>query len=375
MGLVVVRCPDCRGLSQAAEEAVGQSVGCPRCGTKFVAAEEAEVVAPPGGSRLPGAPPPPAPPRPRPVPFPLSPAPPEPIDEYDDAGDEGESPAAPDRDHEHDPDTAGGLPASVLIGLALLPFAIPILWAIAPAVLGQPPTLSLAVPVALAVSASVLCLAVIYTIDWTPPTRIKGVLLLVALAYLTAGGLYFLRKDMVDRVRKFFGGEPEWAAFNAPKDKGGFQVKMPRNPREGRGEQPVPGVPMACYRAGHTDALGKTFVFVAGSGRVVGNANGNGPAPGSPPWFDALGTEIVTQTGGNLLDPKPREVTHQGVTGRELEVKLPSGLVRVVRVFHANDRLYYLAAEGPDLDPDHTLAREFFESLVLPGAGVAAAKD
>src|SRR6202030_2917532 len=103
---------------------------------------------------------------------------------------EAESPRSSDRNkprpsHEddHDPHRhpPGGLPASVLIGLALLPFAIPILWLIAPIVFGQPPMPSLAVPLAIALSASILSLAVIYTIDWSPQLRVKGVLILVGL--------------------------------------------------------------------------------------------------------------------------------------------------------------------------------------------------
>ena len=45
----------------------------------------------------------------------------------------------------------------------------------------------------------------IYTVDWTPTTRIKGVLMLVGLSYFTAFSLYFLKKEMVERVKRFSG--------------------------------------------------------------------------------------------------------------------------------------------------------------------------
>src|SRR5262249_58963466 len=95
------------------------------------------------------------------------------------------------------------------------------------AVAGQEPMLSWAVPVALAVSASVLCLAVIYTIDWSPGTRVKGVLMIVALAYFAALNLYFLKKQMVDEVRKFFGAGHDWVVFRPPDAHPGqgYQVK------------------------------------------------------------------------------------------------------------------------------------------------------
>src|SRR5690606_23747809 len=91
----------------------------------------------------------------------------------------------------------GGLPLSVMIGLALLPFAIPLVWLAAVLLSGRPPALSLATPAALALSAAVLCLAVVFTVDWSPATRLKGVLMLVGLAYFAGLSLFFLKKDMV----------------------------------------------------------------------------------------------------------------------------------------------------------------------------------
>src|SRR5262245_25162273 len=181
MSLVTVRCPACRRLSRVDAAALELTVACPRCGEAFVALEEAELVAP--GPRHPLVPP-----LPRRVP--------EPPPVFDAPSRISREPA-PDEDHDPHRHPPGALPVSVLIGLALLPFVIPILWAIAPAVFGQEPMLSWAVPVALAVSASVLCLAVIYTVDWTPATRVKGVLMIVVLAYFAALNLYFLKKQMV----------------------------------------------------------------------------------------------------------------------------------------------------------------------------------
>src|SRR5439155_23835406 len=125
--------------------------------------------------------------------------------------------------HDPPPPHSSGLPASVLVGLALLPFAIPLLWLMGPTVLGQQPALSLAAPASLALSASILCLAVVYTVDWTPSTRVKGVLMLVGLSYFAGLSLYFLKSEMVDRVRVFFGAEREWEDFRGPE---GYQLRM-----------------------------------------------------------------------------------------------------------------------------------------------------
>src|SRR5262245_34892792 len=193
--LVVIRCPKCRGASRVEEPDLGQTVQCPRCADTFTAIEEAELIAPgpksiPGAESANGTPPTAAPPRritrPEPPEEPPPPEPPEP---------EKPAPAAsPDAEFDPHGEPPGSLPASVLIGLALLPFLIPILWLVAPALTGQEPVLSLASALALAFSSSVLCLAVIYTVDWRPSTRIRGVLLLVVLSYVTGVTLYFMKK-------------------------------------------------------------------------------------------------------------------------------------------------------------------------------------
>src|SRR5436305_9914637 len=116
---VVVRCPACRGEARVGPEAVGQLVLCPRCGGPFVAVEEAVPVV-------------------RPV-EPVRPAARSPSERAvvgrpgvggQRARRQAEPIAPPSKDAE-DPlsDLApGGLPISVLIGLALLPVVIPLPW-------------------------------------------------------------------------------------------------------------------------------------------------------------------------------------------------------------------------------------------------------
>ena len=146
------------------------------------------------------------------------------------------------------------MPVSVLIGFALLPFAIPLLWLIGPALLSQQPSLSLAAPASLALSAAVLCLAVVFTVDWTPATRIKGVLMLVGLSYFAGLSLYFLKKDMVDRARELFGTRHHTHIFH-PVPEGGYEVRFPVKPDEVHpvGDQPVPGGKLRCFQATFTE--------------------------------------------------------------------------------------------------------------------------
>lgn len=337
--LVTVRCPACRGQSRVDAASLQLLVQCPRCDETFVALEEAELVAASRRNSIVA---------PRRVPELSLP---------------GQGKSAPVQEPDHDPhrNPPGSLPPSVMIGLALLPFAIPILWMIAPAVLGQEPMLSWAVPLALAVTTSILCLAVIYTIDWSPATRVKGVLMMVGLAYFAAVNLYFLKKQMVDDVKKFFGTDGNWVRFTRGD---GYQVKMPGEPTQ-IDEQPLrPLAQLTCYKSTYRAPFIGPYDFIAGSGRP--QMNPNGPAPGTDVWYDRVCDQIVDR--GGQLEGKPDPVTHQDFPGRQLVIDLGAGHVRVVRVFFIKGRAYYLCVEGPGLTAENELVAEFFDSFLVPGA-------
>lgn len=335
---VTVRCPACRELARVDASSLEQLVQCPRCAEPFVALEEAELVA--ATVRQPAVP------RFR-SPEADTPPPQEPTTQ-------------PEADYDPHRNPPGTLPVSVMIGLALLPFAIPILWLLAPAVLGQEPSLSWAVPLALAVSTSILCLAVIYTIDWTPATRVKGVLMMVGLAYFAAVNLYFLKKQMVDEVKKFFGSGNDWVRF-ARGD--GYQVKMPTEPTQ-VDEQPLrPLAILTCYKATYRTPFIGHFDFIAASGmpqRLV-----NGPEPGTDAWYDLACGQIIDR-GGQMT--AKNIVTHQDYSGRELVIELVGGNVRIVRIFVIKGRVYYLCVEGPRLTDDDEMVTEFFDSFLVLNA-------
>ncbi|MBX9585058.1 MAG: hypothetical protein K2X87_32535, partial [Gemmataceae bacterium] len=239
----------------------------------------------------------------------------------------------------HDPHAVevGGLPLSVMVGLALLPFAIPLVWLIAPLVVGRPPALSVATPVALAVAAAALCLAVVFTVDWSPATRLKGVLVLLGLTYLAGLSLYFLRKEMVDRVGAQFG--PRWREFRPPQGPP-YAVELPGKPVP-TNEQPLAAA-LFCHRAGHAGWAGD-FLCLVGAG------DDPHPDEADDPWFAAVAREVAGRDKGR---PIPGAV----IPGREWRVGL-GGAARTVRVYRANGAVYYLAAEGPD--PDGHAARVF----------------
>lgn len=364
MAFVVVRCTGCRGPARVASGALGAPVECPRCRVEFQAVEEAALVVP-GTGWVPPNPPPPLPWRGPSSPTGRS-------DDEDDDGDESDESdlddsheeAASAHDHKHDP--AGGadgpIPASVFIGLALLPFLVPIVWSVAAVVFPKQPVLTVATPLALAAAMSVLCLAVISTIDWRPATRVKGVLLLVVLSYVAGAGLYFLTKDMANRVRRFTGNEHPFVT-DAPKD-GGFQVKVPHRGTELKPPSPLTGVPLVCRQAVHAPGIQDQYLFVYGSTpKPAANVKPQVPPVGSDPWFEAVTAELFKDAGQRPHDSRHLDYGGQTV-GREVELHPDGKKVRVVRIYVIDGRVYYLAVEHSDLDHrDDELAQEFFESF------------
>jgi hypothetical protein len=347
MGLVV-RCPACRGIAGVDAAARGHTVRCPRCDAAFMAVPEAELVVgrPKRNPTLPTH-------RHRPV----EPELPQ-LQPPDDVS------SSPDTDHDPHRHPTGGLPASVLIGLALLPFAIPILWLTAPALFGQPPMLSVAVPLAIAVSASILSLAVIYTIDWSPAVRIKGVLMLLGLAYFVSVSLYFLKKEMVEKVKSIF--QPAWITFTPPSSPGVYTVRMPQTPSKDVNHQPVPGISLECYTLSHNDMMGR-FVFFIGSGTPQGGAND--PEPGKDKWFESTTNRIIVESGGQL-DPghEMQKVDGpQNCLGREFVINLRNGRDRIVRVFVIDGQVYYLSIEGIGLTGEDKFTKRFFGSFKVRG--------
>ncbi|HEY1186418.1 MAG TPA: hypothetical protein VGE74_02125, partial [Gemmata sp.] len=269
-------------------------------------------------------------------------------------------------DPEHDPRTpaTGGLPFSVMVGFALMPFGIPLLWLLGPLVTGFSASLSLAVPVSLAVAASALCLGVVYTIDWTGTTRLKGVLMLVCLSYLAAAGMYFLKPALMERIQKFFSVAAPWVLCEVPGTEGHCHIKLPvpgAPPEVVRGEKPLAGIEWADgLRATHRiegtmDVKTYTYFIVANSPRApLVNADDR--------WFEEAAKGLKGAT--KAKDLKETVVPGENRPHRQWELTFPdSTAVRIVRVFVIKGRVYYLAVEGPELTPDNENLGTFFQSF------------
>ena len=170
--------------------------------------------------------------------------------------------------------------------------------------------MSIATPIALALSASVLCLAVIYTVDWTPTTRIKGVLMLVGLAYFGAVSLYFLKKEMVERIKRFTGLEDRvhWQDFSTAD----YRVRLPGPPEPlDEQDQPLRRSSSSYYDRGMNASFWDDTSWSVGSLRVPpNNGDDNAEKPGTATWFKEVEREIVNRSGGKLIkEPGHGEVS------------------------------------------------------------------
>jgi hypothetical protein len=364
--MLPVRCPHCRNLSRVAADAVGGTVACPHCGHTFAAepvslpARAWEGGSPPATPTLPrkggGGPekplvarragPRPAPPTRDDMPVHYPPA-------YDDA-------AALGLD---DPPPAGPSPA--LVGLVLLPLGIPLFWLIGPALTGVEPVFSYAAPVALAIGLCGLGLGVAFAHGWTTATRVKAVLALVMIGYFTGGFLFFLKKEWAEAARRHVGpGGMRWRQFEPPHDRQAYRVRLPGKMNPLDDHAALPGWGLKAYRlARETNAQATLAVaYEVAHGTPPENVAGRDLA--DEDWFARVREAVCRGCGGVVA--RERAVHNKDHPGREYVLTLPDRATnRIVRVFRAGDRAFYLAVEGAFVPDDAGYVRDFFESFLI----------
>lgn len=321
-----VQCPRCGEWSRVADGAVGATVACPHCTRAFTARAAALPVS-------------------RPRPAPVAPR------------DDDDVPTDDDRLFH-----GGGGSRSVLVGLSLVPFAIPLIWLLLPFVIAPRPIFSFALPTAIALGVSGLCLGMAYAANWTTRTRLRAIVVLLAFGYGSAAFLYFLKKEWVQAVRKPFGPpELQWKDFQPPD--GAYKVKLPGKPTASD-VSPLPGWPL------------KTFRLAAGPNNdpVLGVAYevAHGPAqdavkPGRTPddeWFAAARKALVERTGGEVTEEKP--AAQQAYPAREYTLTMPDGATtRIARIVRVGRQAHYLAVEGTFIAGDHRFVKTFFDKYFV----------
>ena len=317
-----VQCPRCNGLSRVGDFALGATVACPHCAKPFTARAAPPTVAPAA-----------------------SPA----VTVFPRRDDDNETPADDGADHAARP---------VLVGLSLVPVAIPLIWLLLPVVIATQPIFSFAMPTAIALGVTGLCLGVVYAAKWTTATRLRAIVMLVALAYGSAAFLYFLKREWVQAARKQFDPAVKWTEFKPPDD--AYTVQLPGKPKP-LDASPLPGWPL------------KTFRLAAGpkNDPVLGVAYelAHGPAadavkPRATPnddWFAAARQSLIESTGGEVTAEV--DVPQQEYPAREYTLTMPDGATtRFARVVRVGRQAHYLAVEGTFLAGDHRLVKKFFDA-------------
>lgn len=249
-------------------------------------------------------------------------------------------------------------PTSTLIGLALLPLGIPLLWLGARLVTGIDPVFTYFMPVAIGLGVAGACLGAVFTQEWSHAGRVRAILILVLLGYGSAAFLYCVQKEWLETVRKRFGNRIErWQKFEA-EDKS-FFVQVPGKAQPDPNTDPLPGWSLKTYRC-MDPKLRNTDVYVIAYGTSPDTLVG----AKDDAWF-AAAKEAILQASG-AADPSEKEVTQQGHSGREFALVMPDRITnRTVRVFRLGKRVYYLAVDGAALPPDAKDVRKFFDSFYM----------
>lgn len=322
-----VRCPSCLEPSRVRGATLGRRVVCQTCGAEFVAAV----------------------------------APAQPV--FDDTL------IVPSADDPYDP--GHDLPPATsltpaLLGLALLPLGIPILWVAGLVLTGKQPIFSFATPVAVALGLCGLGVGVGLAHGWGHATRVRGILALALLGYFTGGFLYFLKKEWAEAIRRDLNpGPARWEPFRPPG--AGCRVELPGRAVKADAN-PLPGWPLTAYRCQPPGKKNDEW--------AIGYQVAHGPVPLGLPanWTDdctaaARAAVLKAADGADLTAEravKDAVVGEARCVGREFRLTLADGATnRIVRVYMHKTRpvVYYLSVEGTFLPADAEYVRRFFESF------------
>ncbi len=263
-----------------------------------------------------------------------------------------------------DPDPlppADGL-TGVLLGLALLPLGVPLLWLVGRLTLAAEPVFSFAAPLAVGLGMAGLAVGVGLVGRWSHATRVRAVLALVAGGYLTGGVLFVVPKDWPAGARRLFGPTNiQWKRFSPP-DKA-YSTNVPDGPAPAADAGPVDGWPLRAFTAVAGKPDDRRGVWAVRYTLAAGVPPGDAAAADDA-WFAAVRDAVVAASGGTLTAEEPLTVSNR--PARELRLTLANRAThRVVRLVRAKDTLVYAAAEGLFLAADEEAVKTFLGGLVV----------
>jgi hypothetical protein len=195
------------------------------------------------------------------------------------------------------------------------------------------------------------------------------VIALALVGYFVAAFLFFLKKEWAEAARRHVGPDGgQWRDFSPPTDRA-YKIKVPWG--HTKVDSPLQGWELEGYRFAQDNKKAPQDAF----GVVYESAHGKPPAEltqvTDDVWFAAARTAVEKSGGGKVESEKPI-ATRQGgvggreVPGREFKVVLSDHATnRIVRVYRADDRAFYLAVEGVAIPDNARYVTRFLESLSL----------
>ena len=250
------------------------------------------------------------------------------------------------------PDTSTAIP-SYLAALALIPLGIPLLWLLLTLV-APASAFSFATPVVVALSITVLAFGLAAVRIWSGSSRIWGLLLLNALAYLGTLAFYFAPTTLLEFAREFavFNSGLGWKNYEPPK--AGFGVRVPTGesaPVEFLTEWPLDATTFQQRRK-------PVDQFVVAHGKIPLNLR---RAPDEEFW---AGFRKLLSGELQLEPTREQRLAGGAIPQMEYLFELPDGSSRViVRAWRKAGTVVVLSIRGPFLYADRPDVQYFLKSL------------
>ena len=322
-----VRCPSCRGVAAVDVLVLGSPVACPFCDLVFDALPEVSVRQQVEAPIVPVA-------RKRTVDI-----------------------SSPDESQPDITDTAPSDSVPFLIGLALLPLALPIVWVILISTGAWEPLFTAGVPIAIGIGATGLGIGVALTRDWSVNRKMKSILAITLLACSSGGALFLLKKEWGEAVRKRFGADEfNWHVHDAWP----FRVKVP--PHFKKSNDPSPLLPnWQLQSVRYTlpkDAAADIYRIAHGAQPAAMGALD------TDPWFEEAVKQMTSEDTGPPV--RNEAIAERGFPGRQITFRKSDGATNLtVRLYRVGQAVILLAVEGPLLPADARDVQTFFRSLYI----------
>lgn len=250
------------------------------------------------------------------------------------------------------PHDAGTAP----LALALTPLGIPLLWLLI-ALVARPSVFSFALPVAVAAGVVALGFGLAAVRRWPSATRVRWLIALVFLAYVTSGVLYFAQLSWLEAVRAFWTRTAQdWREY---KPAGGtFRVRVPGEPVPA--DSPVPGWELTTVTVADPNKLDDVFVVAHGVPPK------DLPAKAADEvWFGRVKEAVLAAASAQLVREEASRVGPARAWDYELQLPGDATAKRVVRVIRSGERLYYLAVDSPLVTLDAVDVQLFWRSFKM----------